>query len=132
MQNGLYLKSACSFWSCTMTLVVLLCVNVAVQAQESWVMVGNSKVSEETASFLEKGEKLSAKQDFEGAVAEFRQAVKLSPQVPELHINLASVLNLTGKYAEAVSECKKALETNPNDSQAWSITCTPYQPIGMV
>ena len=101
-------------------------------AQESMVKVGNSVISEEAAKFVERGTQLSSKQDYEGAVKAFREAVKLAPEAPELHVNLASVLYRTGKFAETVSECNKAINVNPKDPFVWSIAGPAYQMLGQL
>ncbi|HXW57315.1 MAG TPA: tetratricopeptide repeat protein [Candidatus Cybelea sp.] len=55
------------------------------------------------------------------AIENYRAAVKLDPNLPGLHFELADMLNTSSApadQAEAESEYKKALEVNPLDEQA--------------
>ncbi len=48
-----------------------------------------------------------------------QQAERLSNNLPEVHLSLGSVYSMTGKYTEAVSELKRALELAPNSDEAY-------------
>lgn len=48
-----------------------------------------------------------------------QQAERLSNNLPEVHMSLGSVYSMTGKYTEAVTELKRALELAPNSDEAY-------------
>src|SRR6202158_5359647 len=48
-----------------------------------------------------------------------QQAERLSNQLPEVHLSLGSVYSATGKYTQAVTELKRALELAPNSDEAY-------------
>jgi tetratricopeptide (TPR) repeat protein len=51
--------------------------------------------------------------DLEGAVPEYRQFLKLHPEVAAIHSNLGAALAGLGRYQEALSEYKTALKLSP-------------------
>jgi serine/threonine protein kinase/tetratricopeptide (TPR) repeat protein len=48
-----------------------------------------------------------------------QQAERLSPNLPEVHLSLASVYSTTGKITQAATELKRALELAPNSDEAY-------------
>jgi tetratricopeptide (TPR) repeat protein/predicted Ser/Thr protein kinase len=48
-----------------------------------------------------------------------QQAERLSNNLPEVHLSLGSVYGTTGRYTEAVTELKRALELAPNSDEAY-------------
>ncbi len=66
-------------------------------------------------------QELSREGNAEGAIAHYREAVKLDPHVPGLHFELAEALNLSPNPADqgqVESEYKAALAENPLDEKA--------------
>ncbi|HJZ63931.1 MAG TPA: tetratricopeptide repeat protein [Candidatus Acidoferrum sp.] len=53
------------------------------------------------------------------SLAAAEQALRLNPNLPEVHIALGSIYNATGKNAEAVSELQNALKLAPNSDDAY-------------
>src|SRR5258708_28120184 len=51
--------------------------------------------------------------DLEGAVPEYRQFLKLHPEVAAIHSNLGAALAGLGRYEEALPEYKSALKLSP-------------------
>ena len=51
--------------------------------------------------------------DLEGAVPEYRQFLKLHPEVAAIHSNLGAALAGLGRYEEALPEYKTALKLSP-------------------
>jgi tetratricopeptide (TPR) repeat protein len=60
--------------------------------------------------------------DRAGAIAQFREAIKLNPNLPGAHLQLAEVLRESSDpahNAQAEGEYRLALRVNPNDELAW-------------
>lgn len=57
-------------------------------------------------------EKLN-KQDYQGAIADFTQVLKLTPKHDMAYYNRGNALRQLGKYQAAIDDYSKALETNP-------------------
>lgn len=62
--------------------------------------------------------------DFAGAESEYRQAIRLAPNNPEIHSSYATFLNATGRTEEALNELKIAQQFDPqspvySSSTAW-------------
>ncbi len=53
------------------------------------------------------------------SLAAAEQALRLNPNLPEVHIALGSIYNMTGKNAEAISELQSALRLAPNSDDAY-------------
>jgi tetratricopeptide (TPR) repeat protein len=64
------------------------------------------------------GEALDGKGDSNGAVAQFRAAVKANPKEPNVHFGLAYLLWTQKEYDAAESEFKAELVNDPKNSQA--------------
>lgn len=67
------------------------------------------------------GQEMSRQGNIAGAVAHYREAVKLDPQLPGLHFELAEALNLSNSAAdqqEVEKEYRAALAANPFDEKA--------------
>jgi tetratricopeptide (TPR) repeat protein len=54
----------------------------------------------------------------DGAIAHYREALKLDPQLPGLHFELAEMLNLAGDTEGAEKEYQAALAINPFDEKS--------------
>jgi tetratricopeptide (TPR) repeat protein len=69
------------------------------------------------------GQEMSRHGDIEGAIAHYREAVKLDPQLPGLHFELAEALNLSNSAAdqqEVEKEYRAVLAENPFDEKSES------------
>jgi len=64
------------------------------------------------------GEALDEMKDPEGAMREFRAAVKANPKEPNVHFGLGYLLWKKGQYPEAAAEFQSELENNPQHLQA--------------
>lgn len=58
--------------------------------------------------------------DLEGAIREFREAIRLSPDSPVPHNNVAMALHLQDHFPEAKAELLIAIELDPSYAAAWS------------
>jgi len=70
---------------------------------------------------LKDGQKMHPKK----AIAYYHQRIANDPQNPTLRISLGNVLKFLGKYDEAITEYKTAIELNPNDME-------PYYNLGNI
>lgn len=59
------------------------------------------------------GSALRSTGDLKGAIAEYREAVRLNPQFSYAHYNLGSALLVHGDQAEAAKEFAEAERLNP-------------------
>lgn len=64
------------------------------------------------------GDLLSLRRDFEGALTEFRTALKVVPQDAMLHAKVCTALRRLQRVAEAVPACQEAVRLGPNVSFA--------------
>src|SRR5207245_2754783 len=67
------------------------------------------------------GHEMARQGNMAGAIAHYREALKLDPQLPGLHFELAEMLNTSSDgsgAAEAENEYKAALAANPFDATA--------------
>ncbi len=61
---------------------------------------------------------LRRKKDLDGAIAEFRETIRLQPDFAEAHANLASALDDKGDRAGAVGEYRELVRIHPDDADA--------------
>ena len=52
------------------------------------------------------------------AIAEYQEALRIAPQVAEIHVNLGVALYRGGRAAEAAGQFAEALRINPDNVQA--------------
>ncbi len=52
------------------------------------------------------------------AAAQFREAVRIMPDLPEARLNLGMALENAGNYSEALEEFEKILEQKPSNALA--------------
>jgi tetratricopeptide (TPR) repeat protein len=64
------------------------------------------------------GEALDETKDHDGAIQQFRAAVKADPKVPNVHFGLGYLLWSQGKYEEAAPEFQAELNNIPESAQA--------------
>jgi tetratricopeptide (TPR) repeat protein len=64
------------------------------------------------------GEAEDAMKNYDGAVAQFRAAVKADPKQPDVHFGLGYILWTQKQYPEAEAEFKAELANNPAHAQA--------------
>ena len=64
------------------------------------------------------GEAYEAKENYERALVEYREALRLSPQAPGLHYSIGHAYWQMKRFAEAIPELDKELELNPNHPSA--------------
>jgi tetratricopeptide (TPR) repeat protein len=64
------------------------------------------------------GEALDEMKDRNGAIEQFRAALKVNPKMPDAHFSLGYVLWILKQYPEAASEFQAELDNNPDHAQA--------------
>jgi WD40 repeat protein/serine/threonine protein kinase/tetratricopeptide (TPR) repeat protein len=72
-------------------------------------------------SLLGRAQRLSSEGKYEDVVATLREAVRLTPQDPLAHTELARALRQLGRFDEALVECQEALRLKPNDGWAQQV-----------
>ncbi len=75
------------------------------------------KKRKEALALFQKGLSLAQADKLDEAVASFRMATELEPDLTEAHINLGLLLLRQGKDDEAESALSKALELNPDEAR---------------
>ena len=71
-------------------------------------------------------------QDFEGALADFSQAIAIDPDFGDVHQAIAHVHEKMGNFDAAVTACQKAVACNPDDFLAHTSLSMFYQRKGMI
>jgi len=66
----------------------------------------------------------------ERGIAVAKQAERLNPKLPEVHLSLGSAYSATGQTTEAITELKKALELSPNSDEAYRRLGLAYADVG--
>ncbi|MEN6560797.1 MAG: tetratricopeptide repeat protein [Acidobacteriota bacterium] len=79
---------------------------------------------------VDQGIELFNQGNFAAAIVEFTEAVKIDPEIPEAHQNLASAHYRAGSYAQAVEAAQKALALNPGSSQMVKLLAVAYSHLG--
>jgi len=79
---------------------------------------------------IDQGIELFNQGNFAAAIVEFTEAVKIDPEIPEAHQNLASAHYRAGAYAQAVEAAEKALALNPGSSQMVKLLAVGYSNLG--
>jgi len=69
-------------------------------------------------AYMLMGETLDEMKDHEGAVRQFRAAVKANPKEPNVHFGLGYLLWTKGQYPEAAAEFQAELDNDPQHLQA--------------
>ncbi|MEG4022204.1 tetratricopeptide repeat protein [Microcoleus sp. S13C4] len=68
--------------------------------------------------YLDEGDRLLEEENLEGAIAAYRQAIELNPDLSWSHHNLGEALAKVGELEEAIASYRRAIELNPDFS--WS------------
>ena len=67
--------------------------------------------------YIERGLSCYQKGDYNEAIKQFQEALKLNPGKAEIHYNLGLTYQAKGLLNEAVEEYRKVLEVNPEDAE---------------
>ncbi len=75
---------------------------------------------------FEKGAALEEEGKLDEAIVEYRIAVKLSPDDPDIHFNLGLAYLKKKQNKEAIVEYKRVVELSPRDSDAYKLLGIAY------
>jgi tetratricopeptide (TPR) repeat protein len=66
------------------------------------------------------GNALKRRRDIAGAIAQYRQALRINPNYTKAYNNLGNALAAQGEYGQAVEQFKHALQLNPTYAEAYN------------
>ena len=72
------------------------------------------------------------RQDFQGAIEDFNQALAIDPDFGDVHQALAHTYEKLDDFTAALEAGKRAVECNPDDFYAHTSLSMFYQRVGMI
>lgn len=78
-----------------------------------------SQMNSEARKYLESGNLLKEKGEFDQAIASYQQALEILPNAAEVHNQLGETYLMQGKIAQAYASTQLALKSNPNFAPAY-------------
>jgi len=119
---ALYLKQAAKNDPQNLTLLLTLAHSCLLSNQYPCVLDAFHQLvalnAESAEADMLMGEALDEMKDPEGAIREFRAAVKANPKEPNVHFGLGYLLWTKGQYAEAAAEFQAEIDNDPRHVQA--------------
>ena len=79
---------------------------------------GRADLSEKVQKHMDKGAAAIKVQDFDRALAEFTEAIRLDPKNILLYHSRAAAYHAKGDFAKVIADCTHILKANPRDSYA--------------
>ena len=70
------------------------------------------KLKDRVATLVNRGVIYVALEQYNKAIRDYERAYKLSPDIAEIHVNRGNILFWSGRFAQAVTEYKRAIELN--------------------
>ena len=90
-----------------------------------------SEVIAEDANFYNsRGADWSGKRQYDNAIADFTEAIRLDPSLVSAYANRAAAWNNKGNYQNAVADCAEAIRLNPNFSAAYNNRAFSWNKLG--
>jgi tetratricopeptide (TPR) repeat protein len=77
-------------------------------------------MSKESAPLAKQADERARKADLQGAIEDYRAALKIFPMYPEVHNNIGLLLASRGDYPEAIEHYREALRLNPEFPLAYT------------
>jgi tetratricopeptide (TPR) repeat protein len=71
---------------------------------------------EKATKFFEKGNLLSQKKNFMGAISAYERSIEINPNLGSVHYNLANIYVAINDLDSAIAEYKKAIKLDPKMS----------------
>jgi tetratricopeptide (TPR) repeat protein len=88
-----------------------------------WVTLAAAAVSaqqpRDARAYAKRGQDWSAKRDYDKALADFTEAIRLEPGSPEYYVDRGWVWHTTGKYDKAVADYNKAVQLDASYASAF-------------
>ena len=81
-------------------------------------------------SYYNRGVAKNNSGDFQGAIAECSQAVKLNPNDGKAYVCLGVAKLYLGDFQGAITECSQAIKLNPNDGSAYFVRAEAKSQLG--
>lgn len=76
-------------------------------------------IAQKAANFSNQGSLKIQKGDFQGAIANFTQALVLNPNIPQAYLGLGIATSQQGNKQQAIYNYDRALQLNPNLAEAY-------------
>jgi tetratricopeptide (TPR) repeat protein len=110
----------------TMRVVPMLCAGLLVQAATA--QIANQAAAGDAQSALREGTLAQQRGDLKMAIADFRKALALNPDMVEAHANLGAALAAAGDLKSAIEENSIALSSAPeNDAVRMNLAMAYYR-----
>lgn len=77
-------------------------------------------------NYFEQGKKSYEKKEFDLAITNYNQAIKLNPKMGKAYNNRGIVYVATGKLDEAIADFTKAIELDPKNGKAFNNRAVAY------
>src|ERR1700760_4353484 len=97
----------------TMRVVPILCAGLMVQAAGARASAQSGAPTAE--SLMREGTRAQEHGDLKAAIADFKKALALNPDLAEAHANLGAALAAAGEVPEAIQHDRRALEASPQN-----------------
>lgn len=109
------------------------------QAEEKWSEL-IERLPQEAALWSNRGNVRVRRNDLEGAIADYTQAIALAPNEPDPYLNRGAVREAMGEWEKAITDYNQVLQFDPDDPAAynnrgnaeaglgeWELAITDYQ-----
>lgn len=82
-----------------------------------------AQVSDLAKDFISLGGAKAERKDYQGAIADYNQALKLSPNNPDAYFRRSNAYFLIGNLQSATSDLNKVIQLNPKNGFAYAMRC---------
>ncbi len=80
--------------------------------------------------YLQEGVKKFSREDYQGAISDYNQAIRLNPQLVEAYVNRGWAYDELGDYPQAISDYNQVIRLNPKDAEAYGNRGLAYGKLG--
>ena len=80
----------------------------------------NDKTPQTAEEYFERGNTHRKKGDFDGAIADYDEAIRLNPDFTEALNNRGNAWGEKGEYDKAIADLNEAIRLKPDDVDAWN------------